>query len=168
MNDKSITELAADTLAGDLRDTMLTHIRSMEDPWSKLSERQQEDKIYAISRATETVVRRAVAILAAADMPHISVSVSKFTVKDGIKGEIIAQASVSNIEKLAEYQGDPALLVFASPEAYLGARGEAKADPDEPELGIEDTGGDDDDDGDGEAADIADPDAPATPELEDA
>lgn len=35
-----IQQLAADTLMGDIRDMLLTHIRSMETPWSKLSERE--------------------------------------------------------------------------------------------------------------------------------
>lgn len=157
MTEKSIEDMAADTLAGDLRDMMLTHIRSMENPWSKMSERQQEDKIFAVTRACESAVRRGVAILAARDMPHISATISKFTVKDGIKAELVAASSVANIEKMAEFQNEPALLVFASPEAYLGARSEAKPDPDQPELPVDEDGDGDSDVDWNEGADNSEP-----------
>jgi hypothetical protein len=139
MTDKSTEDLAAETLSGDLRDVMLTHIRSMETPWSKLSEQAQRDKIYAITNATETIVRRAVSIVAAQGNEPMFARIAKFTVKDEIKAELVASSSVSNIEKVAENIGQPAIVIFANPDAFMGQKAEAKPDKDQPDLLIDDT-----------------------------
>lgn len=127
-------ELASETLSGDLRDVMLTHIRSMENPWSKLSERDQEDKIYAITNACETIVRRAVSMIAADGREVINVEVPKFTVKDKIVMEVVASVTTPSIEHLADNRGRPALLMFVAAADYVGQQSEAKPDPDQPEL----------------------------------
>ncbi|NTG94231.1 hypothetical protein [Rhizobium rhizogenes] len=139
MTDKSTEDLAAETLSGDLRDVMLTHIRSMETPWSKLSEQAQADKIYAITNATETIVRRAVAIIAAQGSEPVFGRIAKFTVKDEIKAELVAASSVGNIEKVAENIGQPAIIIFANPDAFIGQKADAKPDKDQPDLPIDDT-----------------------------
>ncbi|MBB3313663.1 DNA segregation ATPase FtsK/SpoIIIE-like protein [Rhizobium sp. BK196] len=133
-NEDDALDLAADTLFGDLRDAMLMHVRSMETPWSKMSEKAQADKIYAIGNACETLVRKAVAIVASNGNEPMFGRIAKFTVKDEIKAELIAGSSVANIEKIAENIGQPAIIIFASPEGFMGAKAEAKADKDQPEL----------------------------------
>ena len=133
-SEPTLEDVAAETLSGDLRDTMLTHIRSMETPWSKLSERQQEDKIYAIQNACEHIVRQAVRIIASAGNEVIEAEVTKFTVKDTIKMEVTANVTTPNIERLADNRGRHALLLFVSASDYLGQRAPADADKDEPAL----------------------------------
>lgn len=137
MEKQTIEDVASETLSGDLRDVMLTHIRSMETPWSKLSERLQEDKIYAIQNACEHIVRQAVQTIAASGHDVIAVEVSKFTVKDTIKMEVVANVTTPNIEQLADNRGRNALLIFVSASDYLGERASASADKDEPELPID-------------------------------
>jgi hypothetical protein len=163
--DKSLEDMAAETLSGDLRDVMLTHIRSMQTPWSKMSEQAQADKIYAVSNATETIVRRAVAIIAAQGHEPMFGRITKFTVKDEIKAELVCSSSVSNIEKVAENIGQPAIIIFASPEQFVGQKAEAVPDKDQPEIPFDDEGededdqpatGDDDDTGDMPDADPSD------------
>jgi len=127
-------ELSSETLSGDLRDVMLTHIRAMENPWSKLSERDQEDKIWAITNACETIVRRAVSMIAADGREVINVEVPKFTVKDKIVMEVVASVTTPSIEHLADNRGRAALLMFVSAADYVGEKTEAKADPDQPDL----------------------------------
>lgn len=137
-------DLAADTLHGDLRDAVLTHIRSMETPWSKMSEQAQGDKIYAVNNACERLVRRAVAIVASNGHAPMFGRIAKFTVKDEIKAELVAPSSVGNIEMIAENIGQPAIIIFASPEAFMGQKAEAKPDKDQPALPGTDADGDSD------------------------
>lgn len=137
MADKSLEEMTAETLSGDLRDVMLTHIRSMQTPWSKLSEQAQADKIYAITNATETIVRRAVSIIASKGDEPIFGRIAKFTVKDEIKAELVASSSVGNIEKIAENIGQPAIIIFANPDQFIGQKADAKPDKDQPDLPID-------------------------------
>lgn len=138
MPEQSTEELAAETLSGDLRDVLLTHIRSMETPWSKMSEKAQADKIFAITNAAETTVRRAVSIIAARGNEPIFGRIAKFTVKDEIKAELVASSSVGNIEKVAENIGQPAIIIFANPDSFIGQKAEAEPDKDQPALPIED------------------------------
>ncbi|WP_193378094.1 hypothetical protein [Sinorhizobium meliloti] len=138
MSEESTVDLASETLSGDLRDVMLTHIRSMETPWSKMSESQQSNKIYAITNACETIVRRAVSIVASRGHDPVFARIAKFTVKDEIKAELVAASSVANIEQIAENIGQPVIVIFANPDAFVGQRDEAKADPDQPALPIDD------------------------------
>lgn len=150
-----IPEFATETLSGDLRDVMLTHIRSMETPWSKLSENDQTDKIYAIQNATADIVRRAVGMIAANGHEVIEVKIEKFTVKETIKMETIANVTSLNIERLAENRGRAAILTFVSAADFIGERSSATADPDQPGLPIDDTD-------DGNVGDL-----PETPEFPD-
>lgn len=133
------TILAEETLTGDLRDVLLTHVRSMEDPWSKLSEEAQQDKIDAIELCAEDIVRRAVSIIARRGFDVISVSVSDFTVKGGeIKGKFGALVSEQNVVSLSDHQGKSALIVLTDHSDFFGESQPAKAEPDEPQLPIGD------------------------------
>lgn len=138
MKEESTVDLASETLSGDLRDVMLTHIRSMETPWSKMSERQQQDKIYAVDKAAHDIVRGAVHMIAADQRDVLEVSVAKFTVADKIKMDVVGNVTSPNIETLADNRGRSALLIFVSPADYFGEREEAKADPDQPAIPFDD------------------------------
>lgn len=138
MGDKSLEEMTAETLSGDLRDVMLTHIRSMQTPWSKMAENAQADKIFAVTNACETIVRRAVAIIATRGADPVFGKITKFTVKDEIKAELVVSSSAANIELVAENITQPAIIIFASPEYYMGEKAPAAADPDQPALPIDD------------------------------
>jgi hypothetical protein len=130
-------QMQAETLTGDIRDMILTHIRAMETPWSKLSEKQQREKIEAATKAADNAVRGAVRIVADKGFPHLIVSTGKWTVKDGIKLEVIAAGTVENVTHLAEHDGGSAVLVLCDVKAFFGQREEAKPAPDQPDLPIE-------------------------------
>lgn len=129
--------LQAETLTGDIRDFLLGHLRDMQKPWPQMSEREQGAKIAACNRAAENLVRGAVAIVAHQGFPHIHVDVGKWTVKEGVKPEVVARATVDNITHLAEHANGTAILVLAEANEFFGQRQDAKPEPDEPELPIE-------------------------------
>lgn len=144
-------EFAAETLTGDVRDVLLTHVRSMETPWSKLPEWDQRDRIRAIEKCAEDLVRRSVHVIAHKGHPHLVVSTGKWSVGELIDLKVGAASSVENITKLAEHGIGSAILVLIEPGEFFGQREEAKADPDQPvmDLGGDDAGdaGDEDDGG---------------------
>jgi len=135
--EKTVLDIAAETATGDLRDMIIGHFRMMEDPWSKLSERQQEDKIETATKAAEHAIRTIVNLIAQRGFTHVHGQLGKFTVDKGIKLEVTAPSTAGNIERLAEHGKGNVLLVFAEPAQYFGARAEARADPDEPGLPLE-------------------------------
>ncbi len=129
-------EMSVETLTGDLRDWLLGHLRNMPKPWQQLSEAEQKDRIYAAESAARDFVRKGVNLIAAHGHDKVTVDVGKFTVKDGsIKAEFVAAATDDNL-LLIRHAGR-AVLVLADPEVFTGERAPAAADPDEPELPIE-------------------------------
>lgn len=129
-----IHKLAAETLTGDVRDMLLTHIRAMETPWSKLSERDQELKISAAVKCADELVRRAVQVVAHKGFPHLIVGTGKWAVKEGIILEVKSSGTVENITKLAEHGVGAAILVLAEPSQFWGEKDKAKPEPDQPDL----------------------------------
>lgn len=127
----------AETLSGDIRDALLTHVRSIKVPWAMLSEDEQAETIAAIVKTSEHAVRQVAAVMAQRGLPHIVASVSKWTVKDGIKLELEASSIVENIHALAEHGNGAAVLVLSEPSVYIGERAPAKADKDQPDLPID-------------------------------
>lgn len=142
-------DLQAETLRGDVRDVLLTHVRSMETPWSKLSEYKQQDIIRAIEKCAQKVVRDSVKIVAGQGFPQMVVSTGKWAVKDGIKLEVNAPFSVENVTRLGEHGTGSAILVLCEAGEFFGERQEVRADPDQPSLDME---GDEDGDEDGDPA----------------
>jgi hypothetical protein len=127
----------AETLSGDIRDALLTHVRSIKVPWAMLSEEEQQETIDAISKTAQNAVRQIGAIIARRGFPHVLVGVEKWTVKDGIKLEVTASSLVENIHRLAEHGNSAAILVLTDPSDYIGERAPAVADKDQPDLPID-------------------------------
>lgn len=148
MSDKkeqTVTELAAETLTGDIRDFLLGHMRNMQKPWAQMSESEQRSMIALCEKSADSLVRGAVSIVSARNFERVHVHVGKFAVKDGmIKAEFSCQATHDNLLSIADADG--AVLVLASAEAFEGQRGAANPDPDEPSLPIEDDEDSDDED----------------------
>jgi hypothetical protein len=126
----------AETLTGDIRDALLTHVRSIKVPWAMLAEEEQQEAIAAISKTAEYAVRQIASIIAMRGFPHVIASLGKWTVKDGIKLELEVSSLVENIHALAEHGNGSAVLVLAEPSVYMGERAPAKADKDQPDLPI--------------------------------
>lgn len=135
-SDTIIDIAEAETLSGDIRDALLTHVRSIKVPWTMLSEDEQQDTIDAISNTALHAVRKISATIAQRGFPHLVVGVGKWTVKDGIKLEVQAASLVDNIHKLAEHGNAAAILVLADPAEYIGERAPVKADKEQPDLPI--------------------------------
>ena len=128
----------ADTLSGDIRDALLTHLRSIKVPWMMLSEIEQAEHIAAVQNTAEHAVRRIVGLVAGGGMPHVVATIAKFTVKDGIKVELNVSSLVSNICALAEHGKASAVLVLSNASEFIGEHAPARPDPDQPDLPMQD------------------------------
>jgi CHAD domain-containing protein len=123
----------AATLTGDVRDALLTHVRGMRVPWAMLAEDEQQEIIDAISKTAESSVRATARLIVHQKFQHLDVRLGKWTVKDGVKIEILTAATVQNITALAEHSGG-AVLVLTDASEFFGERGPAKADKQQPDL----------------------------------
>lgn len=125
---------AAETLSGDVRDALLTHVRAINVPWSMLAEDEQASVIAAISKTAEHTVRTTANLMAQRGFPHLTVDLGKWTVKDGVKLEVSASSSVQNINHLAEHGTGSAVLVLVEAAEFFGERAPAKPDKDQPDM----------------------------------
>lgn len=135
INADAVLEAAElDTLSGDIRDALLTHVRSIKIPWAMLAEDEQQEHITAIQNTAEDAVRRAVGLIAGGGMPAVVGTIKKFSVTDSIKVEFMVSSVVANICALAEHGKAQAVLVLSNASEFIGEHAPAKPDPDQPDL----------------------------------
>lgn len=132
-NSEPLAATEADTLRGDVRDFLLSRIRTLQTPWATMSEDQQRSTISDCDHQARRIVDRAVGVVAERGFDQIRVTLGKFTVKDGlIKGEVTCQATDENMSGFANTgQG---VLVLADPNEFMGQTADAKPDPDQRNL----------------------------------
>lgn len=133
----------AKTLSGDIRDAILTHIRSMKVPWSLLNEQEQGDKIDAATRAGEDLVRVCLQTIAKNKLPSLQVNVGAYKVDKTLEVKLTISPTVSNITMLAEHGTGGAMLILAEASDYFGERAPAKPQRDQPKLPLNPDGDDD-------------------------
>ncbi len=124
--DPSLTA-AARTLRGDIRDRLLMEFRSLPRPWQQMNEDEQRRIIHVANDLAAKIVNEAILIAAHEGAPHLVATVGQFTVKDGIKVQMNAAASVENISRLAGHRG-AAVLVLTDPSKFHGQRQRAEPD----------------------------------------
>ena len=134
---RTVPQMTVETLTGDIRDFLLGHLRDMQKPWAQMSEREQNDKIYAATNSARSTLSAAVNLIAAHGFDKVHVQVGKFTVKDGqIKAEFTTAATDASLISIRH--AGSAVLVLADPAVFEGEQGKAEADPDEPSLPMDD------------------------------
>lgn len=145
------SEFSPETLAGDVRDTMLELFRSRPKPWSAMTEAEQNDVVRALEYASRELVLKAVdAIRSTGTESPIRAILESYNEKDGIKaalkiktmGEQDGEAAVLALHKA---RGKMVLVTLASADDYLGDRGDPAILPDQSGLDFE-AGADDADD----------------------
>lgn len=136
---ETILEIAeAQSLSGDVRDALLTHVRTIRVPWAMLAEDEQQATIDAITKTAEFAVRRMCALMAEAGAPHVHAKIAKWMVKGGdLKLELAITPLVENMIALAQHGSRGAVLVLADASDFMGERAPAKPDPDQPDLPME-------------------------------
>lgn len=122
-------ELATDTLRGDIRDAVLSEFKTMPNVWQKMGEGDQERLIRRAEDVANTLVRRAIDIIAEKGLPALPIEVGKIEV-DGstCKGKFECYADDEALIRMRHLQGARAIFVLASPDRFNGEQGKAEAD----------------------------------------
>ena len=132
--DRSVEEVAIETLSGDIRDVILTRFRDIKMPWKNLKEDQQRDINYAMDELAKMLVRRVVALLTQVKFPTVYVEIGAFKIDKGVEIKMHAASTVDNIMALAEHGQGNAVLVLAEPSRYFEERAPAPVERDQPDL----------------------------------
>lgn len=126
--------VSTDTLRGDLRDAVLDRLRAMPKPWTVMSEQEQREMIEGVERVSRHLVTQAVQLIASNGHPHMQAVLERMVAKDGLQITLKASRHDPLRHDVFDALGGPAMIVLASSEQYLGERGPAKPDPDQPPL----------------------------------
>ncbi|PQO23378.1 hypothetical protein C2I36_08000 [Rhodobacteraceae bacterium WD3A24] len=130
-------ELEIETLAGDVRDAVLTRVRDLKRPWSMLTEEEQRDLANGFELMANDLVRNAVRMLNDHEWPFTVVKLGDVKIAGGDKG-IEAKITASNIEHnrtvLGDHVGDYCTIMMVDSEAFMGEREAPPIDPDQPDL----------------------------------
>lgn len=119
-----------DTLRGDIRDAVLTELKQAEKSWRLMNEDEQERVITRAADIADTLVRRAVDLVAARGLDCLAITVGKFQVDAGsIKGTFEAYADDNSLLAIRHLADKRAMFVLADPQAYFGEK-----KPAEPEV----------------------------------
>jgi hypothetical protein len=114
-------ELATDTLRGDVRDKILSEFKAIPKSWQTSSEDEQSRLINRAQDVANTLVRRAIDIVAAKGLPALPITVGKLTIDGGeCKGAFECYAGDDELLRIRHLQGARAMFVLASPDAFNG------------------------------------------------
>ena len=126
-------DLAADTLSGDLRDYFLEMLRHEKSgaPWNTRPEREQREVVDRVTSKVESIIRRAVELIAADGRKTIKAHVESVTVKEAIKATLLLPRSDEQRHELFDATGSDVLITVSDASAYIGERAPAPIVPDQ-------------------------------------
>lgn len=131
-----ITELAADTLRGDVRDALLTWFKATQKPWAQMGEREQRDLADSADRCARSLVKQTAQIIAAGERPCIVAQLVEYKEKDGVEAKLKLPSRGEVVASLHEACGREVLIVTSGEEGFQGEAAPAEITKDQPELGI--------------------------------
>jgi hypothetical protein len=123
------TELATTTLRGDIRDKILSEFKAIPKSWQTSTEDEQSRLINRARDIADTLVRRAIDIIAAKGLPSLPITVGKMTIeKSECKGTFECYADDESLLRIRHLQGARAMFVLASPDAFNGEQKKPETD----------------------------------------
>lgn len=129
-----LVELAAETLRGDVRDSLLSWFKSQPKSWPFMSEREQRDLADAADRFSGSMVKQACQIIAAGERPCIVATLVEYREKDGVEAKLKLPSKGEVVAALHEACGREVLVVTSGAEEFLGEQGKAQIDADQPKF----------------------------------
>ncbi len=117
------TVIDSETLRGDIRDELLREFKHMPKSWQTMNEDEQQRCIDRASDIADSLVRKAVDLVASRGLPALPIEVGKITI-DGAacKGAFECYADDDNLLRIRHLQGSRAMFVLASPSAFQGEK----------------------------------------------
>lgn len=128
------TDIAAETMHGDLMSIVLDELKAAPDVWQRLGEVEQQEVIDRIKARTFAAINTCVALIAASHFTRLAAKVESVTVKDGIKAVLTLSQFDPARHELVDAQGETAYIVLADAEAFTGGAEAHEPDPDQAEL----------------------------------
>ena len=129
-----LIDLAEGTLRGDVRDSLLGWIKTLQKPWGAMSESEKRNLADAANRYARTLVRTACKLIAANERPVIVATLAEYKEKDGVEAKLKLAGTAQNIVELHNACGKEVLIVTSGSEQFDQEGGPAEIEPDAPEF----------------------------------
>lgn len=134
-----LIELAAETLRGDIRDSLLDWFKAQPKSWPFMVEREQRELADAADRYARMLIQQACKIIAAGERPTIVAKLVEYREKDGVEAKLRLPSTGEVVAALHEACGREVLVVTSGAEDFMEQRADAVIDPDQrPIRGIGD------------------------------
>lgn len=131
------------TLMGDMRDAMLSRIRTLQKPWAQMTEAEQIDCANGVELAARDMIRKTVRLVNKHEWPTCVVTLEEL--KIGGKAGIDIKVTCPNISDYRNVLGDhvktSVMMVFADSETFMAAKAPVEIDRDQPEMDLQDGDG---------------------------
>lgn len=134
--EKSVIDLQAETLVGDIRDNVIGILKD-HGIWKVLKEQQQSQIAIAAANIAENVVQKTASIIAGRGFAAIHAKLTQITVKGDLKLVLEAAKGVQGQDDLIKHEGSGVTVVLKDINQFLGQRSEPDIDADEPSLPME-------------------------------
>ena len=123
--------IAAETMARDMLQAMITELRNMPDCWQKLTMAKQDDVIERLRKRIKYNVEKAVTIIAGDSKITVHGDLAQVTLKDGIKAVFEIGKNHPHRHQLMDCIGKTCLIVVADAEDYTGDLDGVRGDADQ-------------------------------------
>jgi hypothetical protein len=133
-SDDPLVELAAETLRGDCRDSLLAWFKAQPKSWPFMSEREQRDLADAADRYAYELVKEGCRIIAAGERPTIVATLVEYKEKDGVEAKLKLPSTGECVAALHEACGRAVLIVTTGAEEFAGEASPPVIDADQPGL----------------------------------
>jgi hypothetical protein len=138
-NQKSeAVEMASETVAGDLLETLIRELKVLPDIWAKLPEHEQTEIIDRVRKRVGDNVRRAVRLIASEKRVTVAADLKKVVFGDHIEAVFTIAARDPSRLELADSRGQACLIVVTDAAAHMGGLDDVKGDPDQRDLPLSD------------------------------
>lgn len=133
-----VVELAADTLRGDVRDSIMSFFTAQPKSWPFMSEAERKDFARALDRYSYELVKQACTIIATGERPSIVGVLKEYREKEGVEAKLKFPSTENVVTSLHEACGQDVLVVTSGFELFSGEQKEADeiVPPDQGKLGI--------------------------------
>ena len=124
------------SLAGQVRDRLLDHIKTLNKPWPQLSEAEQTALIESVEKVAKDTVAETIDVVTGAGGVSIPASVGKVTICEGtINAKVSIERNHDGAQAFMDAAEGHATLVFQNSRSSLLNTGETpKGDPDQPAM----------------------------------
>lgn len=137
-------DVDTETLAGDVRDAMLTRYKQMPAPWSHMTQEQQNMLAEGAAYDARRLVEEAVQAVTAYEFPRAVGKIAKMVVipKQGerpgrIECPVHFQLIPENLGVLGTEVGSMVAVIMVDSAAFKGERAPVQTDPDQPDLPLD-------------------------------